>query len=208
MISQFKIERRGRKPKPGAKRTQSGQLSRAGEGGIHPETLSVRERELKAVGLILEFTKQEGGRTVNKRTAEDRLSGYTLGQLWLRKQQDRTCPGSISEDQFEAGEAWASLVIARKTLDESRRLGTKTPSFSMVAGGGSSGEPDQDKIDRIRKRWQSCEDALNACAGDPVWKIKQVLYGVCVENWPIVQLSETDLGQLRTGLNAVGRALR
>lgn len=198
----------GRKRKFGAARTKSGQISRAGQGGIHPETLSVRERELRAAGLVLEFSKLEGSRTVSKRTAEDRLSGYTLGQLWLRKQQDKTCPGSISEDQFEAGEAWASLVIARKSLDDSRKLSAKTPSFSMVAGGGSSGEMDQDRIDRIRKRWDSCEAALNGCMGDPVWKIKQVLYGVCVENWPMAQLSETDLGQLRTGLNAIGRALR
>lgn len=197
----------GRKRKFGAVRTKSGQISRAGQGGIHPETLSVRERNLKAVGLVLEFSKLEGGRTVSKRTADDRLSGYTLGQLWLRRQQDPLNPGGISEDQFDAGEAWAILVVARKTLDDSRRLGAKTPSFSMVAGGGSSGEPDQERIDRIRKRWAACEAALNECTGDPVWKIKQVLYGVCVDNWPMTQISETDLGQLRTGLNAVRRAL-
>ena len=198
----------GRKRKFGAVRTKSGKISRAGQGGVHPETLSVRERELKAVGLILEFEKLEGGRTVNKRTADDRLSGYTLGQLWLRKQQDKTCPGSISEDQFEAGEAWASLVVARKSIDDSRKLSAKTPSFSMVAGGGGSGEMDQDRIDRIRKRWKDCEAALNGCGdGEPVRKIKQLLYGVCVENWPMAQLSETDLGQLRTGLNAIRRAL-
>lgn len=197
----------GRKRKFGAVRTKSGQISRAGQGGIHPETLCVRERELKAAGLILEFSKLEGGRTVNKRTADDRLSGFTLGQLWLRQQQDPLNPGGISEDQFDAGEAWASLVVTRKSLDDSRKLSAKTPSFSMVAGGGGSAEMDQDRIDRIRRRWNECEALLNECTGDPVWKIKQVLYGVCVENWPMAQLSETDLGQLRTGLNAVRRAL-
>lgn len=207
MTAHFTVEKRGRKRKSGVNRTKSGQISRAGEGGIHPETMLVRERQLKSVGLVLEFNKLEGGRTVTKRTAEDRLSGYTLGQLRLRKQQDDKNPGGISLDQFEAGEAWASLVIARKSLDDSRKLSAKTPSFSMVAGGGSSGEMDQDRIDRIRKRWDSCEAALNGCTGDPVWKIKQVLYGVCVENWPMAQLSEIDLGQLRTGLNAIGRAL-
>lgn len=198
----------GRKRKYGAIRTKSGQISRAGQGGIHPETLSVRERELKSAGLVLEFTKMEGGRSVNKRTAEDRLSGYTLGQLRLRKQQDTGNPGGISQDQFEAGEAWASLVVSRRAIDQSFKLGAKTPSFIMVAGGGQGGDMQQHIVDRIRERWNACEAALNGCQGDPVWKIKQVLYGVCVENWPMIQLSEMDLGQLRTGLNAVGRALR
>ena len=197
----------GRKRKFGAVRTKSGKISRAGQGGIHPETLFVRERELKAAGLVLGFSKTDGTKTVNRRTAEDRLSGYTLGQLYLRKLQDDKNPGVISESQFDAGEAWAILVVARKSIDDSRKLSAKTPSFSMVAGGGGSGEMDQDRIDRIRKRWAECEAALNGCTGEPVWKIKQVLYGVCVENWPMAQLSDVDLGQLRTGLNAVRRAL-
>jgi hypothetical protein len=192
--------RAGRKRKIGVSRTNSGAISRAGKAGVSAETLALRERQLKSEGLILKFRKLEGGREVEKRTAEDRLSGYTLGKLLLRTRQGQ--PNGINQAQFEALEAWSSLVVARKSIDDSRKLESKTPSFVMVGGGGDSSEGlDQSKIDRIRRRWLECEYELNQLQCP--WKIKQAMYGVCMEGWLLDQLSEMDLSNLRTGADAV-----
>ena len=196
----------GRKLKAGVKRTASGRISRA--GGIHPETLAVRERELKNDGIILSFIDMSANREIEKVTATDRLSGFTLGRLYLRYQQDKGNPGSISREQFEAGEAWASLAISRKSIDDSFRLGPKSPSFSLISAGRSFGEMDPERVERIKTRWAACDIALSEVCLHHGWKLKQVLYGVCIENWPIDQISETDLGLLRTGLNTVARVLR
>jgi len=195
--------RAGRKRKINVARTKTGAISRAGKQMISAETLAVRERELKADGLILKFRKLEGGREVEKRTAEDRLSGYTLGKLLLRSRQG--LPGGITQQEFDALEAWASLVVARKAIDDSRKLEAKTPSFIMVGGGGHSTEIAQDRIDRIRRRWFECEFELNQLQCP--WKIKQAMYGVCLEAWPLSQVSEADLSNLRTGAQAIICAL-
>lgn len=192
--------RAGRKRKLGVARTKSGAISRAGQAGISAETLAVRERQLQSEGLILKFRKLEGGREVEKRTAEDRLSGYTLGKLLLRTRQGQ--PNGINQAQFEALEAWSSLVAARKSIDDSRKLDAKTPSFGMVGGGGYASEGmDQSRIDRIRRRWFECEYELNQLQCP--WKVKQVMYGVCAEGWPLDQITEIDLSNLRTGADAI-----
>lgn len=195
--------RAGRKRKIGVARTKTGAISRAGKQSVSAETLAVRERELKADGLILKFRKLEGGREVEKRTAEDRLSGYTLGKLLLRSRHG--IPGGITQPEFDALEAWASLVVARKSIDDSRKLEAKTPSFSMVGGVGQSTEIAQDRIDRIRRRWFECEYELNQLQCP--WKVKQVMYGICLESWPLCQVSEMDISNLRTGAKAVISAL-
>lgn len=196
----------GRPRKLNVKRTPSGRVSRASDG-IHPETLAVRENQLRQDGIILSFMTQEGEREIEKRTATDRLSGYTLGRLYLRYQQDKSNPGAISQDQFEAGEAWASLVVSRKSVDDSHRLNAKSPNFAF-GGGRSLIDMDPERVSRIKSRWKECDQALNDAAVSHGWKLRQVLFGVCVENWPIECLSEADFGLLRTGLNALHRALR
>ena len=196
--------RAGRKRKLGVARTKSGAISRAGKSEISAETLAVRERHLAADGLVLKFRKLEGGREVEKRTAEDRLSGFTLGKLLLRTRQG--IPGGITQHQFEVLEAWGSLVVARKSIDDSRKLEAKTPSFIMVGGGGHSSEGlDQSRIDRIRRRWFECEYELNQLQAP--WKIKQAMYGVCMDCMTLDQLSEADISNLRTGADAIICAL-
>jgi hypothetical protein len=196
--------RAGRKRKLGVKRTPSGAISRA-KDGIHPETLAVRERELARDGIILEFRKLESGREVWKRTAEDRLSGYTLGKLLLRHRQDKT--KGITQQQFDLGEAWGSLAMTRKSIDDSRRLSAKSASFVMVAGGVSNVEMNDERAGRIKSKWDDCNKAIDRKFPRSAWKVRQVLYGVCVENWPLAQVSESDLELLRTGLDTVGEAL-
>src|SRR5690606_7747782 len=117
----------------------------------------------------------------------------------------QSIPGGITQPQFEALEAWASLVVSRKSIDDSRKLEAKTPSFAMVGGGGQSTEIAQDRVNRIRRRWFECEYELNQLQCP--WKVKQVMYGVCMESWSLDQLSEMDLSNLRTGADAIMAAL-
>ena len=100
----------GRKPKTNVIRDASGK-SRGEPNGIAPEVLAVRERHLKALGVPLTFEKREmtkhGWQDIRKQTAQDALSGFTLGILRLRTKED---PGSISIDQYLARDSWCRIV--------------------------------------------------------------------------------------------------
>jgi hypothetical protein len=178
-----------------------------GESGIHPETLAVRERHLRAAGVPLTFEKREltrnGWQGVLKRTAEDRLAGFTLGVLRLRPKDD---PGSISEAQFDAGDEFCQIVHRHAAI-MGYKLTVPSPNFMMMSGGRAVTEPDEETIARVRGKFRLCFDALmeeTRVHGKRVW---QVTYGVCVENWPPASLSMADYGYLRTGLNALGKSV-
>ena len=175
---------------------------------IHPETIAVRERQLAHDGIILKFEAFESGRRVEKRTADDRLSGFTLGRLYLRHRQDKTDPSGISEEQMNAGEAWASLV-RRHAAIMGYSVSLKTPSLLMISGSSApSADPDEETILYVRRRWSDCYNLLMEVCRDHGLTVRDVVYGVCVENWPISALGEKDFGNLRMGLNAIGRALK
>ena len=157
--------------------------------------------------IILKFGTFESGRRVEKRTADDRLSGFTLGRLYLRYQQDKSDPSSISEEHFNAGEAWASLVRRHAAL-MGYAIVIKTPSLIMVSGSsGMSPDPDEETILDVRRRWSDCYNALMRVCKDHGITVRDVVYGVCIENWPIGAMSEKDFGNLRMGLNAIRKAL-
>jgi hypothetical protein len=75
----------GRPRKTNVRRDASGKSR--GEEGIHPWTLEARERKLREAGVPLTFRKMEmtklGWTQVEKRTASDRMSGFTLGALCI-----------------------------------------------------------------------------------------------------------------------------
>lgn len=136
----------------------------------------------------------------------DQLAGTTLGRLYLRYRQDKGDPGAVSEDQYMAGDKWAGIVRRHAGI-MGYKLSTASPSFMMVAGGGSGSEPDDELIQRVRKDYRKAFDALMGEArehGQNIWK---VTYGVCVEDWPVGALQSPDYGELRIGLNALRRVL-
>ena len=199
----------GRPRKTNVKRNASGRSY--GEQGIHPETLAIRERHLREAGVPLSFMKREmtqhGWREVEKRTAEDRMAGYTLGLLRLR---DKSDPASISQAQFEAGDAFCRIVH-RHALVMGYKLSVPSPSLILTGEGGSGREDDEETIARVRARYRACFDALMEATraqgpngGPRLW---QVTYGVCVENWPAGSLTAADYGLLRTGLNVLARVV-
>jgi hypothetical protein len=195
----------GRPRKTNVRRDASGKSR--GEEGIHPETLTARERRLREAGVPLTFRKMEmtklGWREVTKRTATDRMSGFTLGILRLRGKGD---PGGISEEQFNAGDGFCRIVHQHAAV-MGYRLSVPSPSLMLIGLGGSSHEDDAETIARVRRRFQRCFDALMEASRADGKRVWQVTYGVCVENWSPGQLSAEDFGSLRTGLNALRKVV-
>jgi hypothetical protein len=184
----------GRPLKPNVIRDRSGK-SRGEALRVDPAVLAVRARHLMADGISGEH-------------AADALAGFTLGRLLLRYRTDHTDPSGISQAQFDAGDTWCKIVHRHAAI-MGYKLRTKTPSFIMVSGGLSCGdEPDEETILRVRRQFSDCYNFMASAAKDHGRRVIDVTYGVCVENWPMNALYERDYGDLKIGLNTLGRALR
>jgi hypothetical protein len=172
---------------------------------IHPETLAVRERQLTEDGIVLEFKRVEGHREVVKHTAEDSKAGTTLGRLLLRRQQgDFAC--SISQEQFDAGDAWAALCRRHASI-MGYSLGPHAASFE-IGGGRSTHEPLEETVLYVRRKWSDCYNLLMYACQQHGLGVRNVTFGVCIENWPISALYQNfGIADLRIGLNAIARAL-
>jgi hypothetical protein len=189
--------RTGRKRKPNVQRDARGK-SRGAPDAIDPETLAVRARELRAAGFEPRFAGKH---------ASDALAGFTLGILHLRWQANKDDPGGVSEEQFNAAQAWTRLVHRHAAI-MGYSLNIRTPSFIMVGGGVTClAEPDEKEIIGVRRKWSDCYNALMSAARDHGLRVSIVTYGVCVENWPVRNLSREDLGLLRIGLNALRKVV-
>lgn len=185
---------KGRPKKPNVVRDRTGK-SRGEIERVDPAVLAVRARHLMEEGI-------------SGAHASDALAGFTLGRLLLRYRTDKTDPSGVSQEQYDAGDLWCKIVH-RHAAVMGYKLRTKTPSFIMVSGGLSCGdEPDQEAIIQIRRRFSDCYNALTAVCRDHGIRVRDVTYGVCVENWPMNALYERDYGDLKIGLNVLGRALR
>jgi len=189
--------RTGRKRKSNVRRDAGGK-SRGELEVIHPETLAVRARELRKAGLDAGFAGEH---------ASDALAGFTLGVLHLRWQHNKDDPGGISDQQFNTAQAWCRIVHRHAAI-MGYRLTIHTPSFIMVGGGASClAEPDAHEILAIRRKWSDCYNALMAACRDHGLRVAIVTYGAAIENWPAGALSRKDLGDLRIGLNAIGKVV-
>jgi hypothetical protein len=186
--------RTGRRRKTTVIRDKSGK-SRGEPSFVHPETLAVRRRELESLGIKPDH-------------ALDALAGFTLGLLRLRGRDNPEDPGGISQDQYEAGDAW-TRIVHRHAAIMGYKLRIQTPSFAMVGGGSGGGsDADEAEIQRVRSRFRQCYDALaEAGRNDPAgYLISKTTYAVCIDNIQAAYLGKADYGYLRTGLNALARA--
>lgn len=191
------IVRTGRKRKSTVRRDAKGK-SRGEPEVVHPETLAVRKRDLRADGILLH--KPEDLR--------DELAGSSLGRLLLRNRQDEGDPGSINQAQFDAGQAWCKIVHRHASI-MGYQLSIKSSGAVMVAGGKSLAiEPDEEVVLRIRRQFRDCYNGLMAACRAHGIRVRDVTYGIAVENWPLHRLSQADYGLLRTGLNRLVMVLR
>jgi hypothetical protein len=188
----------GRKRKSNVTRDASGK-SRGEPEGVHPETIAVRLRELAREGVAVR----------DRQGALDALAGFTLGRLLLRNRADRGDPGSINEQQYNAGQEWAKLV-RRHAMIMGYALGTpKSPSFVLIGAGLSCTEgPDEAEIIAVRRQWSDCYRALMDVCRTHGLAVRDIVYAVCIDNRNINSLSATDFGNLRIGLNALVKVLR
>jgi hypothetical protein len=189
---------RGRKRKVTVIRDSRGK-SRGEPTGIHPETIAVRLRELRRERVPVN----------DKQGALDALAGFTLGRLLLRNRADPGDPGSVNEQQYNAGQEWAKLV-RRHAVIMGYALGTaKSPSFVTVGSGHSCAEePDEADIISVRRQWSDCYRALMDVCRTHGLAVRDIVYAVCIDNRNINSLSATDFGNLRIGLNALAKVLR
>ena len=185
--------RAGRKPKTNVIRDSSGK-SRGEPQGVSAEVKAVRERMLSAAGI-------DTGEALNA------LAGYTLGKLLLRGRSRPKDPGSISQEQYDAGSEWLKIVCRYSAIN-GFKSGIHSPSFAMVGGGRSTAEPDDEQIHRIVQRWTLCHKALREACREHGLRVHEVTRGVVVDNWDLAWLDAKDYGDLRTGLNALAKVLR
>lgn len=188
--------RTGRRRKTTVIRDRNGK-SRGEPAFVHPETLAVRRRELEMLGIKPDH-------------ALDALAGFTLGLLRLRGRDNPKDPGGISQDQYDAGDAWCK-VVHRHAAIMGYKLRIHTPSFVMVAGGVAGGsELEPHEISQVKDRYKKFYDALaQAGRGDPAGHlIAKTTYAVCIDNVPAYQMGPADYGNLRIGLNALVKAHR
>ena len=189
---------RGRKRKPNVIRDATGK-SRGEPDGVHPETIAVRLRELRREGVPVR----------DRQGALDALAGFTLGRLLLRNRADRGDPGSINEQQYNAGQEWAKLARRHAAIMGYVLGPPKSPSFVMVGAGLScTEEPDEAEIMAVRRQWSDCYRALMDACRTHGLAVRDVVYAVCIDNRNINSLSATDFGNLRIGLNALAKVLR
>ena len=131
------------------------------------------------------------------------------GRLLLRNRADRGDPGSINEQQYNAGQEWAKLV-RRHAMIMGYALGTpKSPSFVLIGAGLSCTEgPDEAEIIAVRRQWSDCYRALMDVCRTHGLAVRDIVYAVCIDNRNINSISATDFGNLRIGLNALVKVLR
>ena len=165
---------------------------------VHPETIAVRLRELRRCGVPVR----------DRHAALDALAGFTLGRLLLRHRADVSDPGSINEQQYDAGQEWAKLVY-RHAVVMGYSLGSpKSPSFILVGAGLSCAqEPNEQEIIVVRRRWSDCYRALMETCKTHGLAVRDITYAVCIENRSIDLLTPADYGNLRIGLNALAKVL-
>ncbi len=155
-------------------------------------TLERRGRELKIDGIDAE-------------NSPDRLAGFTLGRLLLRWRADKTDPSGISQRQYNTGHrlCW---VIHRHASLHGYRLTVKAQSFISIGGEDCAAPPTDSDITEIRENFTACYDAIMKVCRLHNLGARDLVYGVCIQNWPI-NMVVGRVGLLRETLNEVGKAL-
>lgn len=195
-IQGAEVPRLGRPRNPNVRRDRRGKSRGEPEHVIKAQSLHYRGRDLENDGI-------------SAKHADDALAGFSLGRLLLRGRSNPGRNDSIDQTQYDAGSRWAEIVRRHASIMGYSLGSPKAPSFVMVSSGVScSQEPDQAEINAVRGRYRDCFNILAEAARSHGISVQLVTWKVCVENRPISELSESDYGALRIGLNVLARALR
>lgn len=186
---------KGRKRKPNVIRSQTGKSR--GEPVADIKAV-VWEQRIKA--------------GIPEHEKDNALAGFTLGVLRMyglrAEKTEREDHRGISALQLDTGERWANLCRWHSAVVCSSPRLPSASIFDAAKGKSLSPDPDDRAILARRHLWGDCYNALQSAARDHGgWRLIEVVYGVCVENWPHDRLREEDYVMLRIGLNALGRML-
>jgi hypothetical protein len=176
-----------------------------------PRKMNVRrDASGKSRGEIVDLSvvlNQPHRRDFKGDARKSELLGYPLGRLRLGDQ--------VSETQHRAGNEWALLVRsyagAMGIPLGSPRSGSDHPEIASGMGGGSGPLPGtaehEKRIQRLRERYEGCFERLSLL-GRSLGRGNQILVAmrrVCIEErYP----NDSELGDLRLGLNAMARELK
>lgn len=196
----------GRKKKSGVIRDSKGK-SRGEPEVIAAEVLAVRRRELMLDGIRPSYTDRESQKVHDN--VRDALAGFTLGRLLLKWRQSPGCPDSVTQAQFDAGEAWTAIVH-RHAAVLGYSLGRPSPGFIMVSTGVScASDPEETEVTTIRRKYSDCYNALMDVGRESHegTGIALITYAVCIEDRSLRTMAGREFGNLRVGLNALSRVL-
>jgi hypothetical protein len=134
------------------------------------------------------------------------LYGSALGILHRRWQCCPTDPGSISDDQFRAAQAYVAIVVRHCEI-----MGIPLPRpAAATAVGATRADPDDETVLRVRRRFADFRRGL-LDAGRELGlgaRVNAAVYRVCIEDPPIDAVSPAEIENLRYGLNAIARITR
>jgi hypothetical protein len=143
---------------------------------------------------------------IDPSNAPDRLSGFTLGRLLLRWRADKSDPSGLSQQQYNTAVRLTQIILRHAGL-HGYSLNVRSPAFIMLGGQDCTPQPDEARIAQIRAEFTACYDAIMRVCRQHDLGARDLIYGVCVQNWPVGMLAER-FGLLRAVLNEVGDALR
>jgi hypothetical protein len=143
---------------------------------------------------------------VNPANAPDRLSGFTLGRLLLRWRACKSDPSGLSQKQYDSGQRLAGIICRHAGV---AWLQPQCPVAGLVILGGQdcSPPPDEERIAQIRAEFTVCYDAIMRVCREHDLRARDLVYGVCVQNWSMAKI-DNQFSLLRLTLNEVGDALR
>ena len=133
------------------------------------------------------------------------LHGSTLGTLHRRWQACATDPSGISADQYVAAQAYIACVIRYCEI-----MGIALPRPVAGAPGATRGEPSEEVVLRVRRRFSDLRRILLDCGREigVGSRVNAAVFRVCIEDPPIDAVQPAEIENLRYGLNAVARYLR
>jgi hypothetical protein len=194
----------GRKPKPDVSRYPCGKIREELPESVIAVALAPRLRS--GVRYDDAVVRDQRGQVVGA----NQDAGHTLGLLRLRGPMD---PGGISDAQYHAGMAYALLCQRHGRIMGYSTGSPKSPGFEMVAGGTSlAPDPDEEAVLRTRRQWSDCYRALIDAGRDigAGTRVATETYDACLDRIAFSMLQKNDAmrGNVKVGLNALGRVLR
>jgi hypothetical protein len=144
--------------------------------------------------------------------AGDPLAGHTLGRLRLRwRAGTDQPPDAISEEQYVTGEWYGSLCVRHAALMGYATGSPRAAAFERLGAGVScAAEPDEEVILKTRRLFGDCYRALmetgRLVRAGP--RLGMLVYDVCLDRRHPDSLSTGEIGNLKLGLNALGRLRR